>query len=145
MERVLLDLKADAGRDAFLRLARARRRDDRELPARRGRPRSASATTTCAAVNPGIVYCSTSGYGQTGRTSQWAGHDLNYLAVGGYLDCSGRDADGGPPLPGRDGRPTAPAAACRRSIAILAALVRRARDRRGRVPRRVGRRRRASR
>ena len=38
MQRVLLDLKADAGRDAFLRLARARRRRDRELPARRGRP-----------------------------------------------------------------------------------------------------------
>ena len=52
------------------------------------------------AVNPGIVYCSTSGYGQTGPRSQWAGHDLNYLAVGGYLDCSGRDADGGPALPG---------------------------------------------
>ena len=52
------------------------------------------------AVNPGIVYCSTSGYGQDGPRSQWAGHDLNYLAVGGYLDCSGRGADGGPALPG---------------------------------------------
>ena len=45
-------------------------------------------------MNPGIVYCSTSGYGQSGPRSQWAGHDLNYLAVGGYLDCSGRNADG---------------------------------------------------
>ena len=56
------------------------------------------------AVNPGIVYCSTSGYGQDGPRSQWAGHDLNYLAVGGYLDCSGRGADGGPALPGRHHR-----------------------------------------
>ena len=53
---------------------------------------------------PAIVYCSTTGYGQDGPRAQWAGHDLNYLAVGGYLDCSGRDADGGPALPGRDDR-----------------------------------------
>ena len=49
--------------------------------------------------------------GRPGRASQWAGHDLNYLAVGGYLDCSGRDADGGPALPGAT-IGDAPAAAC---------------------------------
>ena len=38
MQRALFDLKADAGRDAFLRLAATRRRRDRELPARRRRP-----------------------------------------------------------------------------------------------------------
>ena len=53
------------------------------------------------------------GYGQTGPRSQWAGHDLNYLAVGGYLDCTGRGADGRPPLPGPPS-PTARAAACTR-------------------------------
>ena len=37
------------------------------------------------AVNERIVYCSTSGFGQTGPRSQWAGHDLNYLAVSGLL------------------------------------------------------------
>ena len=52
------------------------------------------------AANPGIVLCSTSGFGQTGPRAHWAGHDLNYLAVGGYLHCSGRTADGGPALPG---------------------------------------------
>ena len=41
--------------------------------------------------NPRIVYCSTSGYGQDGPWSQWAGHDINYLAMGGFLHCSGRD------------------------------------------------------
>src|SRR5205085_3312736 len=50
--------------------------------------------------NPGIVFCSTTGYGQDGPRAQWAGHDLNYLAVGGFLDCSGRGADGRPPIPG---------------------------------------------
>ena len=34
------------------------------------------------AVNPGIVYCSTSGYGQNGLKAAWAAHDLNYLAAG---------------------------------------------------------------
>ena len=90
----------------------------------------------------GIVYCSTSGYGQTGPRSQWAGHDLNYLAVGGYLDCSGRDADGGPALPGATIADSA-GGGMHAVIAILAALVRRAATGRGRVPRRVGRRRRA--
>ena len=77
------------------------------------------------AVNPGIVYCSTSGYGQTGPRSQWAGHDLNYLAFGGYLDCSGRNADGGPALPGAT-MGDAAGGGMQAVIAILAALVRRA-------------------
>jgi alpha-methylacyl-CoA racemase len=51
-------------------------------------------------VNPRIVYCSTSGYGQTGPAAAWAGHDLDYLALGGYLHSSGRGAGGKPPLPG---------------------------------------------
>ncbi len=45
MQRILVDLKADGGRAAFLRLARRGRRRDRELPARRRRRRSASTTT----------------------------------------------------------------------------------------------------
>jgi alpha-methylacyl-CoA racemase len=53
-----------------------------------------------ARVNPRIVYCSTSGYGQTGPAAAWAGHDLNYLALGGYLHTSGRGEGGKPPLPG---------------------------------------------
>src|SRR5205085_7609970 len=77
------------------------------------------------AANPGIVYCSTSGYGQEGARSQWAGHDLNYLAVGGYLDCSGRTAEGGPALPGATVGDAA-GGGMQAVIAILAALVRRA-------------------
>ncbi len=75
-----------------------------------------------AATNPGIVYCSTSGYGQTGPKSRWAGHDLNYLASGGYLDCTGRGADGGPALPGATVADSA-AGGMQAVIAILAALV----------------------
>jgi alpha-methylacyl-CoA racemase len=53
-----------------------------------------------SARNPGIVYCSTSGYGQDGPYSGWAGHDLDYLAVSGYLAMSSPSAGGRPPLPG---------------------------------------------
>ncbi|MBK5287744.1 MAG: CoA transferase, partial [Acidimicrobiia bacterium] len=73
-------------------------------------------------VNAGAIYCSTSGYGQTGPRSQWAGHDLNYLAVGGYLDCSGRDGEGGPALPGATVADSA-GGGMQAVIAILAALV----------------------
>jgi len=37
------------------------------------------------AVNPGIVYCSLSGYGQAGPYRDRPGHDLDYLAIGGLL------------------------------------------------------------
>jgi crotonobetainyl-CoA:carnitine CoA-transferase CaiB-like acyl-CoA transferase len=36
-------------------------------------------------VNPDIVYCSITGFGQTGPLSAVAGHDLNYLAEAGVL------------------------------------------------------------
>ncbi len=49
------------------------------------------------AVNPGLVYCSLSGYGQSGPYKDRAGHDLNYIALGGLLSANG-PADG-PPIP----------------------------------------------
>ncbi len=48
-------------------------------------------------VNAGVVYCSLSGYGQSGPYRDRAGHDLNYLAIAGILDQNGL-ADG-PPIP----------------------------------------------
>ncbi len=39
--------------------------------------------------NPRIVYCSLSGYGQTGPYSQLVGHDINYISVGGALGMIG--------------------------------------------------------
>ena len=43
---------------------------------------------TCRAINPRLVYCSISGYGQSGANSGRAGHDLNYLAESGLLSLS---------------------------------------------------------
>ncbi|MCU1450770.1 MAG: Carnitine dehydratase, partial [Acidimicrobiales bacterium] len=74
--------------------------------------------------NPGIVLCSTTGYGQDGPRSQWAGHDLNYLAVGGFLDLSGRGPDMRPPIPGATVADSA-GGGLHAVVAILAALVRR--------------------
>jgi len=46
--------------------------------------------------NPGLVYCSITGYGQDGPYRDVAGHDMNYLALGGMLGLTGeRD---GPPI-----------------------------------------------
>jgi crotonobetainyl-CoA:carnitine CoA-transferase CaiB-like acyl-CoA transferase len=41
-----------------------------------------------AAINPRIVYCSITGYGQDGPKSGVAGHDLNYIADTGLLSLS---------------------------------------------------------
>jgi crotonobetainyl-CoA:carnitine CoA-transferase CaiB-like acyl-CoA transferase len=40
-------------------------------------------------VNPAIVYCSISGYGQDGPLRHRAGHDLNYIARAGILGLTG--------------------------------------------------------
>lgn len=41
---------------------------------------------TLAQVNPRLVFCSISGYGQTGPYAQRAGHDINYIGYAGVLD-----------------------------------------------------------
>ena len=77
-------------------------------------------------MNDRVVYCSTSGYGQTGPRRDWAGHDLNYLATSGYLHCSGRDAAGIPALPGATVADIA-AGGMHAALAVVAALLRRER------------------
>ncbi len=49
--------------------------------------------------NPGIIYCSISGYGQTGPLRDLVGHDVNYIANAGVLDLVG-DGAGRPVIPG---------------------------------------------
>ncbi|HLU59236.1 MAG TPA: CaiB/BaiF CoA-transferase family protein [Pseudonocardia sp.] len=48
-------------------------------------------------INPRIVSCSLTGYGQDGALAQRAGHDINYLAVAGALGTFGRAGE--PPTP----------------------------------------------
>ena len=49
-------------------------------------------------INPEVIYCSLTGYGQSGPMRDLAGHDLNYLAVSGVLDQL-RDPAGIPVVP----------------------------------------------
>jgi alpha-methylacyl-CoA racemase len=124
MKRLQLDLKAPEGKATFLRLAA-----DADVVLESFRPgvvdRLGIGYAAVAAVKPDIVYCSTSGYGQTGPSSQWAGHDINYLGLGGYLDCSERAPGGKPPLPGATVADAA-GGGMQAAMAIMAALVRRA-------------------
>ena len=50
-------------------------------------------------INPRLIYVSITGYGQHSSMSMAAGHDLNYIAIGGALGVNGL-ADGEPVIPG---------------------------------------------
>ena len=50
-------------------------------------------------INPKIIYCSITGYGQTGPYRNRAGHDVNYLGYSGVLDLMG-EPDRPPSIPG---------------------------------------------
>ncbi len=121
MHRVQLDLKEPAGRDAFLRLAATA-----DVVIESFRPgvvdRLGIGYDDVRAVNPGIVYCSTTGFGQDGPYAGYAGHDLGYLALGGFLDCSGRDGTGAPVIPGATVADSA-GGGMHAVISILAALL----------------------
>jgi alpha-methylacyl-CoA racemase len=121
--RIEIDLKSQAGRDAFLRLAASA-----DVVIESNRPgvvdRLGIAYEDVKRVNPGIVYCSTSGYGQDGPCSAWAGHDINYLAMGGFLACTEPRQDGGPPIPGATVADSA-GGGMHAVLSIVAALLRR--------------------
>ena len=53
---------------------------------------------TLKKINKKLVYCSITGYGQTGPKKLVAGHDINYLAESGLLSLS-TDKNGTPILP----------------------------------------------
>ena len=126
MRRVRLDVRDDDGRAAFMALAAGA-----DVVVESFRPgvvdRLGIGAVAVREVNPGIVYCSTSGYGQSGPRAAWAGHDLDYLAVGGFLASTGRRADGGPPVPGATVADSA-AGGMHAALAVMAALHGRARS-----------------
>src|SRR5258705_2218977 len=80
MTRVEFDMKTPADLESFMTLAA-----EADVVIESFRPgvvaRLGIGYDAVRERNPAIVYCSTSGYGQDGPRSQWAGHDLNYLAV----------------------------------------------------------------
>lgn len=74
-------------------------------------------------MNPRLIYCSLTGYGQTGPMRDRAGHDINYLARSGIMSYSGRK-DTGPTLSGAQIADCA-CGAQNAVIAILAAVTHR--------------------
>ena len=122
MDRVLLDLKSAAGRDAFLRLA-ARA----DVVIESFRPgvvdRLGIGDDAVRAVNPGVVYCSTSGYGQTGHAHSGPDTISTTSRSAATSTAPGAARTAGPALPGAtvgDGA----GGGMQAVIAILAALVR---------------------
>jgi alpha-methylacyl-CoA racemase len=76
------------------------------------------------ARNEAIVYCSISGFGQTGPYARWPAHDLNWLALGGFLHAGSRRDNDAPALPGAVVADASGGYSA--TVAILAALVRKA-------------------
>lgn len=52
----------------------------------------------CQAINPKLIYCRLTGWGQDGPLAARAGHDINYIAVAGALGAI-RDKTGRPVFP----------------------------------------------
>jgi alpha-methylacyl-CoA racemase len=121
-----VDLKDPDGRRAFLALAATA-----DVVVESFRPgvvdRLGIGFDDLAAVNPRLILCSTTGYGQIGPRSAWAGHDINYLALGGYLATTEARADGGPPVSGATIADAA-GGGMQAAMAIMSALIGRGPD-----------------
>jgi crotonobetainyl-CoA:carnitine CoA-transferase CaiB-like acyl-CoA transferase len=92
---IAVDLKKREGRELLLELATWA-----DVLVEQFRPgvmdRLGLGYDTIKEVNPSIVYCSITGYGQDGPYRGVAGHDINYLGYAGVLDLTG--AVDGPPV-----------------------------------------------
>ncbi len=97
-EHMSLNLKTAQGRDIFEKLL-----EKADVVIEGFRPgvveRLGIDYPTVSSRHPGIIYCSISGYGQSGPYKDRVGHDVNYLATAGVLDLIG-PADSAPSIPG---------------------------------------------
>ncbi|MBC7337546.1 MAG: CoA transferase, partial [Clostridia bacterium] len=92
---IVLNLKHPAAKELFLELAATAR-----VVVEGFRPgvmdRLGIGYESVKKVNPRIVYCSITGFGSDGPYRDVAGHDINYIGIGGILGLTGRK--GGPPV-----------------------------------------------
>lgn len=122
-----LDLKSDAGRDRLRQLIA-----DADVFVEGFRPGTMARLgfdyPAASALNPGIVYCSISAFGQRGERAGDPAHDLAVQALSGFLSVNDTP-DGTPVVPGV---PAADMAAGLTALsAVLMALLGRARTGRG--------------
>jgi len=93
-----LNLKTEKGKEIFFRLIQ-----NSDVLLEGFRPgvvdRLGVDYETIREVNPKIIYCSITGYGQDGPFRDRVGHDANYLSCAGVLDLIG-EADRPPSIPG---------------------------------------------
>jgi crotonobetainyl-CoA:carnitine CoA-transferase CaiB-like acyl-CoA transferase len=92
-----LNLKTDKGKEIFFKLLK-----DADVMVEGFRPGAAKRLgidyESVSKLKPDIIYCSVTGYGQTGPYSGMAGHDLNYISFAGILDLIG-ESDRPPVIP----------------------------------------------
>ncbi len=85
---IVLNLRKEEAREAFYRLA-----GTADVVLEGFRPgvvkRLGVDYETLSKLNPRLVYCSLSGYGQDGPYAGMAGHDINYIAIAGALSLIG--------------------------------------------------------
>ncbi len=97
-QHMSLNLKTSSGRDIFYKMARTA-----DVIIEGFRPgvteRLGVDYQSISSINRRIVYCSITGYGQTGPYRKAAGHDANYLSIAGVLDLIG-EKDRPPSIPG---------------------------------------------
>ncbi|QQK76834.1 CoA transferase [Salicibibacter cibarius] len=86
---VTLDLKTEEGKDTFLKMAKTA-----DVVIESFRPgvmdRLGIGYETLKDINPGLIFCAITGYGQTGPYAQYSGHDINYLSYAGILHLMGK-------------------------------------------------------
>jgi crotonobetainyl-CoA:carnitine CoA-transferase CaiB-like acyl-CoA transferase len=127
---IRLDLKSDQGRAAFLRLA-----GEYDVVLESFRPgvldRLGCGYAALAEVNPGIVYCAITGYGQSGPNAGRAGHDMNYLGLTGLLGLTGEPD--GPPIQAAGQIADLGGGALMAAFGVMAALRERERSGRGQL------------
>lgn len=127
---IRLDLKSEEGRQAFLRLV-----PTADVVLEGFRPGVAARLgidfETLGQINPGLVYCSISGYGQDGPASDRAGHDINYLGATGMLAMTGQA--GGPPTQPAGQIGDLGGGAMNAAFGILAALIEKGRSGKGQM------------
>lgn len=96
---VTIDLKSGQGTDVFYQLV-----EDADVVFEQFRPGVAERLDVgyddVQEHNPEIVYCSLSGYGQSGPYRERVGHDLNYAGVAGLVDMTRHSPDEPPAIPG---------------------------------------------
>lgn len=123
---IRLNLKDEDGREVLLRLAR-----EYDVVLESFRPgvldRLGVGYERLREMNPGLVYCAITGYGQDGPYRDRSGHDMNYLGLNGLLALTGEP--GGAPVQSAGQIADLGGGALMAAFGILAAL--RERDRSG--------------